>query len=99
MGESPRVAQPPSVERPEKGGHEDQDSLVDRPGDGEEADPGEPAEGARDTPVAGEEPDGADCAVCASHEGKTTRRPSLVRPPRRGPRLSARVPRRQIEAG
>ena len=70
MGESPRVTQPLSVERPEKGGHEDQDSLVDRPGDGKEGDPGEPAEGARDTPVAGEEPDGVDCAGCASHEGR-----------------------------
>src|SRR5687767_16032421 len=69
IGEAPRLGQPLSIERPEKGGLEEQESLVDRPGNGKEADPGEPAEGARDSPVAGEEPDGADCALCASHEG------------------------------
>jgi len=74
IGEAPRLGQPLSIERPEKGGREEQESLVDRPGNGKEADPGEPAEGARDSPVAGEEPDGADCALCASHRGKTTRR-------------------------
>ena len=54
LSELPRFDQRLSVEGPQKRGDEDQDGLVNRAGDGNQADHGEPSERARDSTVAGE---------------------------------------------
>jgi hypothetical protein len=56
----PRLRDSVSVKEPQKCGDEEQERLVNGPGEGQEADYGKPAQRARDSTVAGEDPDSPD---------------------------------------
>jgi len=94
MGESPRVAQPLSVERPEKGGHEDQDSLVDRPGGWEGGRSRRASGGGAGYPRRGRGAGRRGLRRLRFARGKDYAATLPSPPTARGPRPSARVPRR-----